>query len=282
MLEEKMKKLISISIAMLFVLAACIPTQQPTQQPSEPDASQPDTVATLVAQTQAAELKPTEPPVESTEPPEPTEPPTEAPPPTVEFIADANCRSGPGVNYDNLVFIKMGATGIVLGKNQQTKVWYKLELPDGKQCWVTADAISISGDASTLANLDAPPTPTPRPKPTWTGTWYVSQWLSAGGTTKQDWNLVMTQKGSEVTFTFEAFGYTYGASATVSEDGTRLDGFARRSGSIPDPIQFTFVMDANNYNQFRGQWYMTTNTSWNGDWCGARNNASLPVPCRNQ
>jgi len=180
-----MKKLISLGLCMIFVLTACMPslgggsTTQETQPQGEVDV-----VGTSVALTMAADVEPAAPVViEPTNTLAPAEPPTNTPVPelTGTTTINANCRSGPGTNYEVLIVVPLGTIAKIIGKNQQAMLWYQLELADGKQCWVSEEGLTASGDTSDVRNVAAPPTATAKPKPSWAGTWSMFQWLNNSG-----------------------------------------------------------------------------------------------------
>jgi uncharacterized protein YraI len=261
-----MKKVLSISLVLMVFLAACVPSLGGSSDNTGNTGSTSDTGG-------------------DQNPPVAVATNTEQAPVVVAVTAtsnqNANCRSGPGTVYDILGVFMSGETANVLGKNTNDGVWFKIQLADGTQCWVGDSVVTISGDVSTVAYLNAPPTPTAKPKPSWVGTWATHQGLSfTDPSWVQNFNIIMVMNGQgQITFNFTAFGYPYFATGTPSADGTYMEGFAQRSGGA-DKIRFRFYFVDSNSDQFQGQWYLESNSTKNGDWCGSRNGSSLPSPCR--
>jgi hypothetical protein len=93
--------------------------------------------------------------------------PTEAPAAEVRFTArqNVNVRSGPGTAYGIIGRLSAGDSHPVIATNSAGD-WLQFEL-DGKQGWVTAGLVDVSGDASTIeVAQDIAPPPTARPRPT--------------------------------------------------------------------------------------------------------------------
>jgi hypothetical protein len=134
------------------------PTQEvfPTFTPAEPaaTATAEPAQAEPTAEATSAEAAPTAAPAaeESTE---------------VRLTANqtANVRSGPGTSYPAIGRLSAGDSYPIVAKNPGGD-WYQFEI-EGREGWVTASLVSVSGDAGTVevAQNIAPP-PTPRPRPT--------------------------------------------------------------------------------------------------------------------
>jgi hypothetical protein len=108
---------------------------------------------------------------EATATPEPTAvPPTSTPKPAPSFSAaqGVNVRGGPGTNYPKLGSLTAGQSYEILGKNAAGN-WLQFDF-DGDPAWVSADMVTVSGDAGVVEvaqNIPPPPAvPTPRPQPT--------------------------------------------------------------------------------------------------------------------
>ncbi|MBM3152693.1 MAG: SH3 domain-containing protein [Chloroflexi bacterium] len=269
-----MKKYVMSSMVLILVLTACLPSLGGGDEPAV------DTVATSVALTQAAQQ--VAPPAQNPPPQQPAQPTqTLEPDVMATAIVNANCRSGPDVIFDYLATLKLGDSAKVIGMNDTYGDWWQLELNNGTQCWIQADSLTFTGDTKNVAFVTSPATPTPKPKPSWAGGWTSAQMMSANNPNNVEVKtLIIVQNGNTITFSFPAFGNTYNATGVVSDDGLSIDGRAQRANGT-DPIRFTFVMVDTNTDQFRGQWYLEGNPSWNGDWCGARNGEIRPTPCRN-
>jgi hypothetical protein len=103
-------------------------------------------------------------------PPTPTPPletPTPEPTPTptvgrANVIADYNAyvREGPDETYNHIDFLLEGQLAYVVGRyeNTVTGTWYLIERVDeGKNGWVWSGAVTFTGDAASLPELEPPP-----------------------------------------------------------------------------------------------------------------------------
>jgi len=283
-----MKRSFTIGLCLVIALSACIPTfGQPTEEVNANDAVQTavagtkaveNAVATSVALTAAANQpppsQPTEPPAEqATEPPPP--PPTEPPAVSATVKVNAYCRKGPASTFEYLVVLQAGEGGNVIGKNTQPNVvWYQLELPDGKQCWVANEYLEINGDTSNVSEVASPPTPTPKPPPSWAGTWTIYQWWTVTGSMVCNQPVTFYQTGNTVTASWTCNGLNEKLTGTSSADGMTL------TGNILG-LPFIFERVPGNLNQFRGIYTNTAGPSgWDGDFCGYKDGAPKPSPCR--
>lgn len=102
--------------------------------------------------------------------PSPT-PPLESPTPTVTVtptpaqpVVTANynayVRSGPDESYDSIDFFLEGQRAFVEGRNENGTNgtwWYIRRIDEGKDGWVWSGAVTLSGDASGIPILEAPP-----------------------------------------------------------------------------------------------------------------------------
>ena len=101
--------------------------------------------------------------------PSPAAPPTPTSgAPTAEINENANCRSGPGTVYTVVGFVAAGSRSPIVGRDVGGR-WWVIDL-GAQVCWVTADAVSASGDLTAVPVRPAPPTPTPTPSRTPTPT----------------------------------------------------------------------------------------------------------------
>ncbi|MBM3153268.1 MAG: SH3 domain-containing protein [Chloroflexi bacterium] len=270
-----MKQLIVLGTCLMLLLSACLPGGGNSGQDSAAQTqAMPDMAATAIAQTAAAN--------QSRPPQQPAAPTnTPIPPVTATALVNANCRSGPDTIFDFLATLKQGESASVVGMNDTFGDWWQVELNDGIQCWIQADSLTFTGDTNSVAFVASPPTPTPKPKPSWAGAWNtLHMYNSSDPTNLLDFNINIVQTGNTLTFSWPAFGNTYNALLTLSEDGLTATGRGQRSGG-GDEIQIIFVMLETNHDQFRGQWYLISSPSFNGDWCGSRNGEDKPNPCRN-
>jgi len=294
----KQKKIIVfLAVIVFLVQAACavggytLGTEAPP-----PNGDVGDQVATGIALTQAAQQV-VQPPADTPVPPV-VQPPADTPVPPVVLPTNtqevpiaasvqgtvnygANCRSGPGANFPLVVVYDQGALVNVIGTNQATDktTWWMVSSEGKADCWLFDEAVTITGDKSSVAKVASPPTPTPVPPPFWGGTW--THWMRGGfdGAADSSGKITFVQTGNYLTATFDMYGFTFKLTGTVSEDGMTMNGNLSRP---LDGANWIVVMKRNpsNLNQFRGSWAWTVNTQFDGDWCGAINSAGKPSPCK--
>jgi hypothetical protein len=100
-------------------------------------------------------------PIVSEIPPSPGEismPPLSAPtkgPVIFEFVLNAFCRSGPGVEYPELSTFPEGIRLIVTGQNLEGTWWWS----EAAGCWVSNAVGELISDSRTLAVVIPPPPP---------------------------------------------------------------------------------------------------------------------------
>ena len=299
---KKKKIIVLLAVLVFLVQAACgigdiISTAQPPQPPASGDVG--DQIATGIALTQAAQqgvvpppantlVPPVVPPADTPLPPvvpatNTPEVPTLAPVPAVQGSVNygANCRTGPGGNFPLVVVYEQGAMVNIIGTNQATDktTWWLVSSSGQADCWLIDEALAISGDKSSVVKVASPPTPTPVPPPFWGGTW--THWMRGGfsGAADSSGKVTFVQSGNYLTATFDMYGFTFKLSGTISGDGMTMNGNLQRP---LDGANWTVVMKRNpsNPNQFRGSWSATSNSSYDGDWCGAINGAGKPSPCK--
>lgn len=136
---------------------------------SAPD---PNSVSTLIAQTQTAQpgIPVTGP---DTPTPAPTTLPTLASTPTPVFTSTAsvpqisvsiatNCRTGPGLAYPRVGALLPGETAEVVGRNSTSDYWI-IRNPDrtGELCWLWGQYAVVMGNTSALPVYTPPPPPPP-------------------------------------------------------------------------------------------------------------------------
>lgn len=88
--------------------------------------------------------------------------------PTIRMLVDLNIRSGPGVQYPRVGFLRQGETAPVIGRHAASG-WWRIQCPplaDGDSCWVSGGAqYAAAANADNVPSLPAPPLPTPtRPR----------------------------------------------------------------------------------------------------------------------
>jgi hypothetical protein len=85
---------------------------------------------------------------------------------TISANIDTNCRTGPGADYPVVGYLVAGQQSTVFGKEASGNWWY-IENPKkpAEYCWVWSETTVVTGDASGLPNLEAPPAPVAETKP---------------------------------------------------------------------------------------------------------------------
>lgn len=154
-----------VSILLIAALSACnLPSGAPTET-EEPA----DLALTITA---LAGAPTTDKPQETATPQfTPTTGPTSTPSvPEVIVSQNTNCRTGPGVVYDNIGALLIGQKGIVVGKNTPTGYWIINNPGKTGTCWLYPQYATVSGNTANLQEYSIPPTPTPSPTPTFTPT----------------------------------------------------------------------------------------------------------------
>lgn len=110
---------------------------------------------------------PTQPPAQN--PPtqaQPTAaPPTDTAPPSnaLNITADANVRTGPGLNYPVIGGLFVGSTAEIVGRDASAQ-WYVINYA-GRQGWVSSLVSRYNGDTNSLPVIQAPPPPPPTATP---------------------------------------------------------------------------------------------------------------------
>lgn len=105
----------------------------------------------------------------------PTITPTSTPtttvcPPVATVLISANCRTGPGSDYPEVVSLAEGQGVTVVGRNTDSS-WWVVENHQGfGTCWVWGELVSLSTDTCDVPIVVAPPPPTPTLTPTTTPT----------------------------------------------------------------------------------------------------------------
>jgi hypothetical protein len=79
------------------------------------------------------------------------------------FIVDvgANCRKGPGTNYDKTGSFAAGSYVTLVGHNTDNTWW--LVLNGSSNCWISGVTGHTTGNLSSIPLVEAPPTPTTAP-----------------------------------------------------------------------------------------------------------------------
>lgn len=87
----------------------------------------------------------------------------------VTIEEEGSCRSGPGIVYSIVSFLKAGDSATVLGRNARGN-WVFVRLLDDSECWVWEGIFSESSDFSEAEVFPDPPTPIVIVTPTTTPT----------------------------------------------------------------------------------------------------------------
>jgi hypothetical protein len=160
------KKITLLSLILITVLSACnLPSGQTTETPT------PDLALTLTA---LAGASPDTPAPQDTATPEFTATPelTVTPSvPTVSVSVNTNCRTGPGVIYQQIDALVVGQVAEVVGKNSGVPNYWVIKRINGSgTCWLWGEYATVTGNTANLPEYPVPPTPTPTYTPTPTAT----------------------------------------------------------------------------------------------------------------
>ncbi|MGE5465240.1 MAG: hypothetical protein ACM3PS_17890, partial [Syntrophothermus sp.] len=162
--------LLIVTLLIILSLAGCnLPSGQ-SGTTVTPDAytAAAMTVTALAATEQAGPTQPT-PTLFATLAPTIASTNTSAPPPPPQasstpsgtlFVTDvgANCRSGPGTNYDKVGSFAQGSYLALVGRNSDRSWW--LLKTGNTNCWISASTGHTSGPLDNIPEVQAPSTPT--------------------------------------------------------------------------------------------------------------------------
>ncbi len=185
---------------------------------------------------------------------------------TVTVSVDTNCRTGPGKIYDRVGGLLVGETAEVVGKSSEGNYWI-IENPDAAGiCWLWGYYATVVGSTKHLAIHTPPPTPTPIYH--WTGVWTTSHGVT--GFPHLTFIVTLTQTDNNVSGGFSDGGFTVTLEGSLSSDWQLFTG-TWDDGGDSGPFEWKMI----SVNQFIGN-------RNNGDyeWCGARNGADIPSPCK--
>lgn len=161
---------IVVILALMLSLAGC---NLPSSQPVTPNAytAAALTVTALAGTEAAGTPRPTATLFATFPPPTITAGTnTSAPPPPVQasatpsgtlFVTDvgANCRTGPGTNYDKIASFVQGTYLPLVGRNSDNTWW--VVRTGGTNCWISGTTGHTSGPLDNIPVVAAPPSPTP-------------------------------------------------------------------------------------------------------------------------
>jgi hypothetical protein len=206
---------------------------------------------------------------------EATEQPVDTEGPTGTTTSNVNCRSGPGTDYPNLVFVSAGETLSIIGKNQN-QTWFQVLVDEDTTCWIGVDVLTVSGDTTSVAVVEAPPPPETTAID-WSGTWDLSV---SDHQKNYIWGAYVefVQTGNEFYCKRVSGSYVYIYNGTVSEDGMTVTGIETRQSPY---FQWNFRFDLipGNPNQFRGQVWVVGSPEYDQSYCGSRGGEPQPDPC---
>jgi hypothetical protein len=161
--------IVVILILMLSIAGCNLPSNQPVTPNAYTAAA--ETVTALAGTEQAGTPKPTATLFATFPPPTVTASTnTSAPPPPSQasstpsgtlFVTDvgANCRTGPGTNYDRIASFVQGSYIALVGRNADRSWW--LLRTGNTNCWISATTGHTSGPLDNIPEVQAPPSPTP-------------------------------------------------------------------------------------------------------------------------
>jgi len=184
---------------------------------------------------------------------------------------DTNCRTGPAAAYGYKTTVNPGQTLEVVGVHAQGSDYVIVDYGNGATCWLWlryADKTDFSAYDLPAFNTPATPTPTYTPTPSfdWNGSWTF--WTSA-----TTFATTFSVSGNSISGTIPSENVTF--NGTISSNGQNVSGTWSDPG---DAGTFQWQVKSGNLNQFVG-----SGTSGGGgtfEWCGTKNGASQPSPCK--
>ena len=163
------KLTIAVILVLMLSIAGC---NLPSSQPVTPNAytAAAMTVTALAGTEAAGTPQPTVTLFATLPPPTVTASTnTSAPPPAkasatpsgTVFVTDvgANCRNGPGTNYDKIASFAQGTYIPLVGRNSESTWW--VVRTGATNCWISGTTGHTSGPLDNIPVVAAPPSPTP-------------------------------------------------------------------------------------------------------------------------
>jgi hypothetical protein len=283
-----MKYLYAIGICLVLTLSACLPSIGGNGNTYSGDTvgtalaqtqAVADQAGTMVAQTQAAASG-----GNVVAPPAGNEQPAQQGASATANI-NLNCRSGPNTVFDLVVVLNAGEGGTVIGKNNNTGLWYELQTADGKECWADSENLTLTGDVASVPLVSSPPTPTQVPPAYWwAGTWttYQTVYFSNDPSTEKIIPVTFVMTGTNtLSASYVAWGCTsITVNMTTSSDGVYATGTqAYKGGGCGNTVEVHLTM-LSNHNQFRGKVNIQGAGSMDAYFAGSRNGYPAPDPRR--
>jgi hypothetical protein len=172
-----MSKWCSILIVLLLItLSSCINDKSTPTSPL-PTQALPTETATLVTLTPSFTVVASE-TVTPSPTKEPTDTQTDTPSPTpsqtmtdelpsLTIREDANCRTGPGIQYEILTHVEVGSSALILGSGIN-QTWFLIDSGQDSQmsCWVSKVVATLRGNLVSVPELTPPPLPQDTATPT--------------------------------------------------------------------------------------------------------------------
>lgn len=167
------RSIIAAILVLILGTTACnLPSDQEAGQGTpNPYEAAAMTVTVIAATEQAGTPKPTNTSVPTFAAPSPASTNTSAPPqpttvqvtatPSGTFFAvdvGANCRTGPGTQYDKIASFAQGTFLQLIGRHTDNTWWYVQT--GSTKCWISASTGHTTGSTDSVPVVAAPPTPT--------------------------------------------------------------------------------------------------------------------------
>lgn len=97
--------------------------------------------------------------------PQVTATPTFDPSPRATARLNSNVRRGDSVIYEAFAGLQSGQTVPIVGRSSLGSGWFLIQLPDGRQGWVSPSVVDVTGELGGVPFVEPPPPPTPTPIP---------------------------------------------------------------------------------------------------------------------
>ncbi len=92
--------------------------------------------------------------------------------PAALALVNANCRHGPGMDYESMAMLTEGQSYEINGRDDYD-TWWQVVLPTGEFCWVGDSVVETSGDVDSVAVIQVAAAETDTPTPV-VGCWVYS------------------------------------------------------------------------------------------------------------
>ena len=88
-------------------------------------------------------------------------------------LVNANCRHGPGTDYESMALLTQGQSYAINGRDDLGN-WWRVVIPTGAFCWVNGATVETSGDLDSISIVQVAPVVTDTPVPV-AGCWNYDQ-----------------------------------------------------------------------------------------------------------